>query len=447
MDDVLLEVTGVAAGGDGLARDTDGRVVFVEGGLPGESVRARIIEAKKDHSRAAVTEVLRASADRVAPPCPAVARGCGGCGWLHVAAGAQGRLKREVVADALRRIAHMDDPPLAPDVLAAAPTDYRTTVTAAVDEHGRPSLHRHRSRDLVTVEGCLVAHPLVEEVLVEGRFAGASEVVVRASVASGQRIVLVRAPLPAPPAGQARRDRGRDSGRRAAGRPTAASLKARAAASRAAAAAARVPDGVVVVAEADARAGHPALSELVAGRWWRVSATSFFQSGPAAAGLLAAAVQAECPGADDLYEEGLVVDAYAGVGLLGGAVVVGTGRRLLAVEQHAVAAADAVHNLRDLDAQVVTSEVALLPPPPADAGISLVLADPARPGLGRSAAAALAALGAPRLVLVSCDPASMARDAGLLAGHGYTLAAATVLDLFPGTPHVEVVSRFEQERP
>jgi tRNA/tmRNA/rRNA uracil-C5-methylase (TrmA/RlmC/RlmD family) len=73
-----------------------------------------------------------------------------------------------------------------------------------------------------------------------------------------------------------------------------------------------------------------------------------------------------------------------------------------------------------------------------------VIADPARPGLGPAASAALAGLGAERLVLVSCDPASFARDVGLLAGHGYRLAQTQVLDLFPHTFHVEAVSRFER---
>ena len=76
--------------------------------------------------------------------------------------------------------------------------------------------------------------------------------------------------------------------------------------------------------------------------------------------------------------------------------------------------------------------------------VRLAVVDPARAGLGRDAAAVLAATGAERVVLVSCDPVSLASDAVLLAERGYGLAGSTVLDLFPNTPHVEVVSVFER---
>src|SRR5437762_264388 len=104
---VELDVTGVAAGGDGIARAEDGRVVFVEGALPGERVLVVTTEEKRDYLRARATDVIEASPDRVAPPCPAVAAGCGGCQWQHVSLEGQRRLKVDIVIDALRRIAHL----------------------------------------------------------------------------------------------------------------------------------------------------------------------------------------------------------------------------------------------------------------------------------------------------------------------------------------------------
>ena len=105
-----LTVTGLAAGGDGIARAPDGRVVFVEGGLPGEELRARTVDERKDYLRARIDTVEVASEDRVAPPCPELARGCGGCTWQHVQPAAQNRLKAGIIADALRRLAHVDVP-------------------------------------------------------------------------------------------------------------------------------------------------------------------------------------------------------------------------------------------------------------------------------------------------------------------------------------------------
>ena len=376
----------MAAGGDALAREPSGRVVFVEGALPGERVVVELTQQRKDFSRGRVVDVLDPSPDRILD----AASGCGGCQWRHIAPDAQARLKRDVVADALRRIAKMADPPLALDVLR--PDDARRTTVRAGVADGRAGFRRRHGHDLVLGHDCPIAHPLVHEVLREGAFDGADEVVVRISLATGERLVVAD--------------------------PTAAGVL--------------VPDDVMVVS-----VGEPvAINEDAAGRRWRVSAESFFQPSPGAADLLAAAVQAA---AGDGAER--VLDAYAGVGLLGGSMAPD---RLIAVESSASAVADAQVNLADLDATVVQGEVADVVSGAGPGDVDLVVADPARPGLGRAAATALAGAGAPRLVLVSCDPASLARDVVLLDGLGYRLLSAQVLDLFPDTFHVEVVTAFER---
>jgi len=354
-------VTGIAAGGDGIARDADGRVVFVEGGIPGDRVLVEITQTKRDFARARVAEVLTPSPDRVEPPCPYVAAGCGGCQWQHIALDAQRRLKRDIVVDALRRLARVRNPPVADDVPGVADHGYRTTLRLAVTPAGRAAFHRRHSHDLIAVDACLISHPALADQLAGGRY-------------SGRTVEL------------------------------------------------RVGDQVEV-----------------AGRRWRVSPGSFFQSGPAAAQLLVEAVRAA---AGPVGPGDLVVDAYAGVGLLGGALVDGTGARLMAIESHPGAARDAKANLRGLDARVLRMEVGEWKPP--DDPVAVVVADPARTGLGKPGVAALAAADAAVLVLVSCDPASLARDTGLLVAAGYRLASVQVLDLFPHTVHVETVSRFER---
>lgn len=387
-----VTTTGVAVGGDAIARDASGRVVFVSGALPGETVRVEVTESRRDFARARVVSVVEPSPDRVEPPCAEVARGCGGCPWQGVLPTAQLRLKRQMVVEALQRIGRIAEPPVAEAVRSVGDRAYRTTVRVAVED-GRAAYRMHHSHSLVAVEGCLVAHPLVEEVLQVGRFGDAGEVIVRASVATGERVVV---PRPDDATGIS------------------------------------VPADVVVGRRA-------AVTEVVAGRHWRMSGTSFFQSGPQAASLLVDAVQAAA--GDALRDGGVVVDAYAGVGLLGGSLA---GRRddvrVVAVESSGPAVRDATANLADLDASVVRSDVNRWAPEPAD----LVVADPARAGLGRRAVRVLAATGAPVLVLVACDAASLARDAGLLAEAGYALVGVEVLDLFPHTVHVEAVARFQR---
>ena len=394
MTDVELSPTAMAAGGAALARDAGGRVVFVEGALPGERVRARLTDSRKDFAKAVALEILEPSPDRVAPPCPALAMGCGGCTWQHVSVAGQRRLKADVVVDALRRLGKLSEPPL-PQPMPLAGPPLRTTARLAVSPGGRAGHRPRTGSGAVETDGCLVAHPLLEELIVDGRYPGAREVLLRVSVATGERIVLVD---------------------RAAGRV-------------------QVPAGVRVFQEGDTRPAF--VHEEVAGRRFRISAGSFFQAGPEVAAALASAVSSSIGNA--LPEGGLLVDAYAGVGFF--ASVIGRQRRarVVAVENDRSAVADARVNLADLDARVAGVEVGRWRPHPAD----VVVADPARSGLGRPGVAALAATGAARIVLVSCDPASLARDSVLLRQAGYALASVLLVDAFPHTFHVETVSRFD----
>ena len=360
-----------------------------------------MVAERRDFLRARTVAVLRPSPDRRAPVCPHVAGGCGGCTWPFVRAGApEAALKAGIVADALRRIARLPDVPVAVAPPGVPEVGYRTTARLAVAADGRPVYRRRHGHEEVPVDTCRVAHPLLEELVVDGRFPGAAGVMLRVSAATGERVAC--------------------PDRRAAG--------------------VVVPPGTVVARPGDPRAR---VHEDVAGRRWRVSAESFFQSGPAAAEALVRAVASAA--AADLRPGVRIADLYAGVGVLGGAVASGCdGAVLAAVESGRAAAADAAHNLADLDARVLLGEVAAAAA--LVGGTDVVVADPARSGLGPSAAATIAGVGAPTVVLVSCDPASLARDATLLGGHGYRLERVEVVDTFPSTFHVETVSRFTTAR-
>ena len=393
-----LRVTAVAVGGEGVAREESGRVMFVAGALPGERVVAEVVEEHPRHARAAVVEVLEESPDRVAPPCPFVAAGCGGCGWQHVDPPAQREMRVAMVSEALTRLGGLTDPRVVSGPpLAGGGAGYRTTIRAVADPDGRLALRRHHSHDLVAVPGCLVAHPLVAEVLADGRFPPGAEVTVRVGARTRERMVVVDG-VPATEA------------------------------------AVVVPDGVRVVTGAELAAGKRAwLHEEVAGVRLRVSARSFFQAGPESAEALVATVAAALGEVQGTH----LADLYGGVGLF--AATVGRAAHVELVEASASAAADARVNLLDLDARVVRSDVARWRARPQD----VVIADPPRAGLARGGVRTVRAARAPRLVLVSCDAGALGRDAGLLARAGYRHLGSTVVDAFPHTPHVEVVSRFD----
>lgn len=402
MTTVELTTTGVAVGGDAVARDATGRVVFVTGALPGERVVATVTDERAHFARAQVHAVVEPAEGRVAPPCPEVGRGCGGCGWQHIAPVLQRELKAGIVEDALRRLGGIADVCVAPGD-APAEGGTRTTVRLAVGDGGVVGYRAARSHDVVDVRSCLVVHPLLVPLVTGARFGSAREVTVRCGAATGERLALV------------------SPGVDVVDLPPGAA------------------DTVVVGADELATGRRAWIHEEVAGRRWRVSARSFFQARPEGAAALVATVD-ELVGPPATPGERLL-DAYGGVGLFAGSL--GAGRRVTVVERSASSVADARVNLTDLDAKVLRLDVERWRPAPMD----VVVADPARSGLGTRGVRALTATGARRLVLVSCDPASLGRDAGLLGATGYRWVETRLVELFPHTPHVEAVSSFERVAP
>ncbi|MFV0524073.1 MAG: class I SAM-dependent RNA methyltransferase [Acidimicrobiales bacterium] len=390
-----------ATGGTAIGPGPDGRLGFVEGALPGERVTVEVTAEHRTRFEARTVAVLEPAAGRVPPACPEVARGCGGCDWQFATPDLQAELRRAVVADCLYRLGGQPVGPGRAITVKPGPVldpwGYRTVLRAAVVD-GRAGFRVHRSHEVIVPDRCLIAHPGAEELLLEGRFGRATEVTIRIGAATGDRLVLAS--------------------------PTADGV--------------RVPDGVTVVGTDELAAGRTAyLHEEVAGRRLRISARSFFQCRPDGAEALVALVDGAIAAAG-VDPAGPLVDAYGGVGLFG--ATVGRGRPVIGVESNRAAVADAEVNYGPRH-RAVRSRVERWRAEPA----SVVVADPARSGLGRGGVAALAATGAAQLVLVSCDPASLARDARLLDGHGFRLVSVTTVDLFAQTSHIETVSSFVRD--
>jgi len=426
----LVDVQSIATGGDGIARDGDGKVVFVEGAAPGDRVEVEITEERTDYARAKIVSVRAPSADRIEPPCAHVSDGCGGCSWQHLHLTAQLSLKQAIVVDALTRIGRLREP-LVHAGPALDPFRFRTTLRMAVDGGGRLAYRRRHSNDLVTVDDCLIAHPLLQELIEDGRFEGASEVTLRCASSTSERLVLVngatdRIKVPSDVV---------IVGRSASGSHERAGAERVAAERNGAKRVGAERNGAKRVAteRAGTEPDMPRLHEIVQGVRFAISPTSFFQARPDGAAALVDVAREHLRGAP----EGPLLDAYCGVGLF--AATLGAGRAITGLELHGAAARDARDNIGP-HARIVRTEVARWRPSPA----AVVIADPARPGLGRRATSVLAATGAAVLVLVSCDPASLGRDAMLLGRSGYEHDRSVVVDLFPHTAHIEVVSRFSK---
>jgi 23S rRNA (uracil1939-C5)-methyltransferase len=159
--DLDLDITALAAGGDGVGRDA-GKVVFVPCAAPGDRIRARVVEAKGSWARAELVAVVAPSPDRVAPPCPAFTR-CGGCQWQHVARPAQLAAKQAIVAGALRK-AVARGLVVRPILDPAAPYGWRRRARLHVDRAGALGFYAARSHDVVALPaaGCVQLDPRLD---------------------------------------------------------------------------------------------------------------------------------------------------------------------------------------------------------------------------------------------------------------------------------------------
>lgn len=400
-----VRVERFVAGGRTLGRRPDGRIVLVRGGLPGEQVIVTITGRRGGAELADAIGWTGVSTDRVTPPCPRRIEGCGGCDWQHLATGAQLPAKVDVVADALRRTGRLPDAVVVPG--ASVPAEGERTTIRVVGRPGGVGYRREESHEVVDASGCLVAHPTLRELLGVLDVRPGTEVSLRCSVATGERTAVWDGPLDA--VGGLPGDVGIGAG-------------------------AHLSETVHHAATARDPSEEAAVTSL------RVSADSFFQSGPLAAGLLVDAVARAAP---ELAGAETVVDLYGGVGLFAASVAPRVARIVL-VESSRSAVSDARSNLSDRErVSVVRADVGRWDP--RRSGVrdpEVIIADPPRAGLGRRAADVVAATGATTVVLVSCDPVAAARDAVLLAERGYRHERAEVLDLFPWTHHVETVTRY-----
>ena len=413
-----VEVTteDVAQGGWCVARPAGLPVLFVRHALPGERVVARVTEVTSRFARADAVEVREPSPDRVAPPCPyAHPGGCGGCDWQHAGLPAQRALKAAVIGQQLRRVAGIDrEVTVEPMPGDETGLGWRTRMQFAVRDDGAAGLRKHRSHEVVGIDDCLIAHPRITDLgIPRRRWPGTRAV---------EAITGSQGPV---------------------GEPAQRAVIVTPASSRTPPAALAVPAETLLSRNRRRLTplrGSGYLTQHAAGRAWRVSAGAFWQVHPAAADTLTEAVLAVLePKPGDI-----VLDLYCGAGLFAGAVAGKVGRNgaVIGIEEDPAAVRDARHNLRDMPwAQVRKGDVASVLRQRGLPAARLVIADPPRPGLAREVTGYLTGdSGAERFCYVSCDPATLARDLGLLFAAGWRLDELRAFDAFPMTHHVECVA-------
>jgi 23S rRNA (uracil1939-C5)-methyltransferase len=432
-DDLTLHVTALTSEGQGVAR-VENFAVFVPGALPGETVNAHIIKVTASYAVAKPLEFLTVSPDRAEPGCPVYAQ-CGGCTLRHLHYGAQLEQKQRWVLDALIRLGGFSDVPMRPISGMDEPSRYRNKGSFPFGTVANASVfgfYAARSHVLVPLADCPIQDerimecaqrvctwanecriPVYDEKTGKGQL---RHVVVRTN-ADGERMVIVVT------CGTLKR---RDDLLRLLGDCGSVWHNENS------------KDTNVVFGERfTLLCGKPALTETIGGKRFSVGPQSFLQVNRAqtqvlyeAAALLLAAQPDET-----------IVDAYCGVGTISLFLANGC-RHVIGIEQVAAAIEDAERNalLNDVtNASFLTGNVeTVLPRLVAEqTKIDALVLDPPRKGCGEAALEAIAQSGANRVVYVSCNPATLARDCKFLAGRGFSLAAVQPVDMFPHTCHVE----------
>jgi 23S rRNA (uracil1939-C5)-methyltransferase len=367
-----LSILKLVAGGEGLGHAA-GKAVFVPGVLPGEKVRVRVVQRRKDFDRAALLEVLEPSPHRVPPPCR-LAGVCGGCDWLHIRYEEQLAQKVNIVREALRRTGRIERDTI--EIEPSAPLGSRARAQVHRDGDGRLGYMGAGSNRIVRVDTCpIVARPI------DGVFDGS-----------------VRAPE---------------------------SL-----------------DRFTVFSNGDFIAtegidDHRDLTTRVCGREIVFSVGCFFQSNLAVLDRLV-------PWALEGLAGSTAADLYCGVGLFG-SFLSGGFSRITCVESSAMSLSYArrnvvgpAHEFFPMGVeQWITSGAARGP-------FDAVVVDPPRAGLGAEVRAWLCGAAVGRLVYVSCNPVTLARDLGALCESAFVLDDLRLFDFYPQTSHVEAVAKLSR---
>lgn len=440
MEELEVRLDRFAQGGDAVGRAGE-LVVFVAGALPGERVRARLRERHRRYAKGGVVEVIEPSPDRVEPACPLFGE-CGGCQWQMLDYDAQLRWKRALVCEAIERVGGLKGVPVHPALGMEDPWRYRNKGQYPVGVKGSKVVagyYRRGSHQIVDLDSCPIQHPLVDAVMVatkrrldrrripiyeEATHRGIlRHLVIRASYSWPQvQLTLVTRTRRAM-VGLARQLRG------------------------------EIPELVGVVQNINRERTNVILGpreKTISGRTWlservgrfiyRLSSSSFFQVNTLETEVLCR----EAVRAASLTGGEHVVDVYAGVGTLS-LFLAEKARRVAGIENVGSAVRDARKNARLNGAANVSFLLG-------NAGSVLgrfdhcdvLVLDPPRRGCEPEALRAMIALDPERIVYVSCEPVTLARDLGRLAAAGYRVEGVQPIDMFPQTYHIECVARLEK---
>jgi 23S rRNA (uracil1939-C5)-methyltransferase len=375
-----VELTSMVYGGSALGRH-DGRTIFVPYGIPSERVTAHITQDKGRFAFAELDAVLDASPERVSPRCPHFGI-CGGCHWQHIEYSAQLAFKQQIVIDQMRRIGGFQDVIVHPTIASPDPWNYRTHVSLHVTAEGHPGFVATDDRSIIPIHECHIIRPELREML---------DSLSAEKLDAGERIRL---------------QVGTNSDER-----------------------------LIVREDTNTGKAHYAIKNQP----FQATGGSFFQVNLKQAEALVELVLNRLV----LKGNERVLDLYAGVGLFT-AFLAERAARVVAVESYPPAVADAEANLINTNNVEVFEGAVEQILPRLKGRFDAAVIDPPRAGMERRALVALVKRSPRKIVYVSCDPATLARDSKRFVESGYRLLDVQPVDMFPQTYHIEAVATFEK---
>jgi tRNA/tmRNA/rRNA uracil-C5-methylase (TrmA/RlmC/RlmD family) len=381
-DRITVEIGPVAHGGHFIARHL-GQVIFVRYGITGEEAVVEITSVSSKLARADVVEVIKASKDRVVPPCKyAVPGGCGGCDFQHIDITAQSELKRSVIREQFSRLGKIEIDLDVQTLEPASGLNWRTRMDFAISKGGKPGLYSARSKEVVEIDKCLIAVEAINDPAMFSRNWKGDDRLEVAVSNSGEKNV--------------------SRGGRSISGPT-------------------------------------QLHEVVGDHTFEISPTSFWQShvaAPSTLTKLALDLMALRPGDQ-------VCDLYGGAGLFTAAIAedIGDIGKVHLIESSHRATQDAL-KIFEKQKNVLIHSGRVEQKLPLINRVDVILLDPPRTGAGEMVVKQMLAKKPRTIVYISCDPASLARDARAIEDGGYHIDYLVGFDLFPMTHHVECVARF-----